>query len=78
MIPGFGAGVGRFSVFRAGNWYRGGALQMLFIAWLSGQQNQVRLMFPPNTTRRPIRASSHSIWPTASAGGLVAGAAHLP
>src|SRR5688572_30477024 len=46
MIPqGFGAGVGRFSpYFEQGNWYRGGALQMLFIPWLSGQQNQVRPM----------------------------------
>ena len=60
MIPqGFGAGLGRFSpYFEQGNWYRGGAVQMLFIAWLSGQQNQVRPMFPPNTSREDlIRAS---------------------
>jgi len=60
MIPqGFGAGVGRVApYFEQGNWYRGGAVQMLFIAWLYGQQNQVRPMFPPNTTQDElIRAS---------------------
>src|SRR6478672_9922366 len=53
MIPqGFGAGVGRFSpYFEQGNWYRGGALQMLFIAWLYGQQNQVRPTFPSDASQ---------------------------
>ena len=52
MIPqGFGAGVGRVGpYYEQGNWYRGGAVQMLFIAWLYGEQNQVRPMFPPNTS----------------------------
>jgi uncharacterized protein len=60
MIPqGFGAGVGRVGpYYEQGNWYRGGAVQMLFIAWLYGEQNQVRPMFPPNTTQQDlIRAS---------------------
>ena len=60
MIPqGFGAGVGRVKpYYEQGNWYRGGAVQMLFIAWLYGQQNQVRPMFPPNTSQEDlIRAS---------------------
>lgn len=60
MIPqGFGAGVGRVGeYYEQGNWYRGGAVQMLFIAWLYGQQNQVRPMFPPNTSQEDlIRAS---------------------
>ena len=50
FIPqGFGAGVGRVGpYYEQGNWYRGGAVQMLFIAWLYGEQNQVRPMFPPN------------------------------
>ncbi len=54
MIPqGFGAGVGRVGpYYEQGNWYRGGAVQMLFIAWLYGEQNQVRPMFPPNTCRK--------------------------
>jgi len=62
MIPqGFGAGVGRFSpYFEQGNWYRGGALQMLFIPWLSGQQNHVRPMFQPNTSREDLIRASKS------------------
>jgi putative CocE/NonD family hydrolase len=60
MIPqGFGAGVGRVGpYYEQGNWYRGGAFQMLFAAWIYGQQNQVRPMFPPNTSQEDlIRAS---------------------
>src|SRR6266851_9948190 len=60
MIPqGFGAGVGRVGpYYEQGNWYRGGAVQMLFIAWLYGEQNQVRPAFPPNTSQEDlIRAS---------------------
>lgn len=60
MIPqGFGAGVGRVGPFyEQGNWYRGGAFQMLFAAWIYGEQNQVRPMFPPNTSQQDlIRAS---------------------
>ena len=56
MIPqGFGAGVGRVGpYYEQGNWYRGGAVQMLFIAWLYGEQNQVRPMFPPNTSQEDL------------------------
>ncbi len=48
MIPqGYGAGVGRVGKwYEQGNWYRGGAIQMLFIAWLYGNQNNDRPMFP--------------------------------
>ncbi len=47
IVQGFGAGIGRVGpYYEQGNWYRGGAVQMLFIAWLYGQQNQVRPMFP--------------------------------
>ncbi len=53
MIPqGFGAGVGRVGpYYEQGNWYRGGAVQMLFIDWLYGEQNQVRPMFSRDTTQ---------------------------
>src|SRR5580704_8210655 len=56
MIPqGFGAGVGRVGpYYEQGNWFRGGAVQMLFIAWLYGEQNQVRPMFPPNTSQEDL------------------------
>lgn len=60
MIPqGFGAGVGRVGpYYEQGNWYRGGAVQMLFAAWIYGQQNQVRPMFPSDTSQEDlIRAS---------------------
>jgi uncharacterized protein len=62
MIPqGFGAGVGRVGpYYEQGNWYRGGAVQMLFIAWLYGQQNQIRPMFPPNTTQEDLVRVSKS------------------
>jgi putative CocE/NonD family hydrolase len=62
MIPqGFGAGVGRVDpYYEQGNWYRGGAVQMLFIAWLYGEQNQVRPMFPPNTTQEDLIRVSKS------------------
>jgi putative CocE/NonD family hydrolase len=60
-VQGFGAGVGRVGpYYEQGNWYRGGAVQMLFIAWLYGEQNQVRPMFPPGTTRDDVIRASKS------------------
>ncbi|KAG9613723.1 hypothetical protein KCV01_g1010, partial [Aureobasidium melanogenum] len=58
-VQGFGAGVGRVGpYYEQGNWYRGGAVQMLFIDWLYDEQNQVRPMFPANTSQADlIRAS---------------------
>jgi putative CocE/NonD family hydrolase len=45
-VQGFGAGVGRVGpYYEQGNWYRGGAVQMLFIAWLLREQNTLRPMF---------------------------------
>jgi uncharacterized protein len=62
LVPqGFGAGVGRVGGwYEQGNWYRGGAIQMLFIAWLNGQQNQVRPMFPASTSREELIRVSKS------------------
>ena len=58
-IQGFGAGVGRVGpYFEQGNWYRGGAIQMLFITWLYGEQNQVRPQFPMETSREDLVAAS--------------------
>lgn len=62
MIPqGFGAGVGRVGPFyEQGNWYRGGAVQMLFIAWLYGVQNTQRPQFPVNISREDmVRLSTY-------------------
>jgi uncharacterized protein len=60
MIPqGFGAGVGRVApYFEQGNWYRGGAVQLLFATWIYGEQNQVRPMFPPNTSQADLIKAS--------------------
>src|ERR1039457_5851611 len=60
MIPqGFGAGVGRVApYYEQGNWYRGGAGQMLFIAWLYGGQNQVRPMFPAGASQAELIQAS--------------------
>jgi putative CocE/NonD family hydrolase len=60
IIPqSFGAGVGKVGPYNEqGNWYRGGAVQMLFIDWLYGEQNQVRPSFPKDTSQADlIRAS---------------------
>jgi putative CocE/NonD family hydrolase len=56
MVPqGFGAGVGRVGGFyEQGNWYRGGAEQMLFFVWLYGVQNTQRPMFPSDISREDM------------------------
>ncbi len=61
IAQGFGAGVGRVGpYYEQGNWYRGGAVQMLFIAWLYGEQNQVRPVFPANTSQEDLIRASKS------------------
>ena len=62
IIPqGYGAGVGRVKpYYEQGNWYRGGAVQMLFIDWLYGQQNQVRPTFLSNTTQEDLIRAAKS------------------
>ncbi|MCC7054515.1 MAG: CocE/NonD family hydrolase [Gemmatimonadaceae bacterium] len=60
-VQGFGAGVGKIGPYwEMGNWYRGGAVQMLFIDWLMGEQNQVRPMFPASTTQEELIRVSKS------------------
>ncbi len=57
MVPqGFGAGVGRVGPFmEQGNWYRGGAQQMLFTTWLYGTQtDKVKPQFPPSATQEDL------------------------
>ncbi len=61
IAQGFGAGVGRVGpYYEQGNWYRGGAVQMLFIAWLYGQQNQVRPMFSANASQQELILASRA------------------
>jgi predicted acyl esterase len=60
-VQGFGAGVGKVGpYYEMGNWYRGGAVQMLFIDWLMGEQNQVRPMFPANLSQEELIRVSKS------------------
>ncbi len=63
MIPaGYGAGVGKVGPFQEqGNWYRGGAGQMLFTAWLYSVQNdEIRPTFPKDATQdQLLRASRY-------------------
>lgn len=56
VAQGFGAGVGRVGDFyEQGNWYRGGAQQMLFTAWLYGTQNdKFRPTFPKNIQQEDL------------------------
>jgi putative CocE/NonD family hydrolase len=56
IIPqSFGAGVGKVGPYNEqGNWYRGGAVQMLFIDWIAGEQNQVRPQFPKDTSQADL------------------------
>ena len=61
IVQGFGAGIGRVGpYYEQGNWYRGGAIQMLFIAWLYGEQNQVRPIFPANASQEDLIRASKS------------------
>jgi len=54
-VQGFGAGVGRVGpYYEQGNWYRGGAFQMLFATWIYGEQNQMRPTFPPTATQSDL------------------------
>jgi putative CocE/NonD family hydrolase len=53
---GFGAGVGRVGEFyEQGNWYRGGAQQMMFTVWLYGvQQDVLRPRLPEGIGREDL------------------------
>src|SRR5262249_51687998 len=54
-VQGFGAGIGRVKpYYEQGNWFRGGAMQMLFIPWLAGEQTRVRPPSPPDTPRADL------------------------
>jgi len=60
LVPmGFGAGVGRVGEFyEQGNWYRGGAQQMLFTSWLYGNQNIIRPTFPSDLSQEDLNRVS--------------------
>ncbi|NNK88017.1 MAG: CocE/NonD family hydrolase, partial [Flavobacteriaceae bacterium] len=57
MVPqGYGAGVGRVGdYFEQGNWYRGGAEQMLFFAWLYGvEHDKFKPRIPAGATQEDL------------------------
>lgn len=56
VAQGYGAGVGRVGEYNEqGNWYRGGAQQMLFTSWLYGTQNDAfRPTFPKNIPQQDL------------------------
>jgi len=57
MVPmGYGAGVGRVGdYYEQGNWYRGGAQQMLFTAWLYGvEHDKFKPRIPPGATQEDL------------------------
>jgi putative CocE/NonD family hydrolase len=57
MVPqGFGAGVGRVdNYYEQGNWYRGGAEQLLFFAWLYGvEQDKFKPRIPAGATQEDL------------------------
>lgn len=57
VAQGYGAGIGRVGKFmEQGNWYRGGAQQMLFTAWLYGTQNdKFKPTFPKAVQQKDLQ-----------------------
>lgn len=57
VAQGYGAGIGRVGKFmEQGNWYRGGAGQMLFTAWLYGTQNdKFKPTFPKTIQQKDLQ-----------------------
>ncbi len=81
VAQGFGAGVGRIGDwYEQGNWYRGGAEQMLFFAWLYGNQNNQRPTFPPGLSQEDrARLSRYfDLAPEMPAVDWAEGLRHLP
>ncbi|MGA2536891.1 MAG: CocE/NonD family hydrolase [Terracidiphilus sp.] len=60
----FGAGVGRVApYYEQGNWFRGGAVQMLFATWLYDaglQTNDGKPAFPPSMSREALVTAAKS------------------
>jgi len=83
MVPqGFGAGVGRVGdYFEQGNWYRGGAHQLLFTSWLYGvEHDKFKPRIPAGATQEDlIRISRfYDLAPENPAVDMSEALAHLP
>ena len=83
MIPqAYGAGVGRVGKYmEQGNWYRGGATQMLFIAWLySVQHDEMRPRLPEGISQEDLNRLQrfYDMSPEHQSVDWSEGLAHLP
>ncbi len=83
MVPqGFGAGVGRVgNINEQGNWYRGGAEQMLFFAWLYGvEHDKFKPRIPAGATQEDlIRISRfYDLGPKNPSVDMAQALSHLP
>ena len=83
MVPmGFGAGVGRVGdYYEQGNWYRGGAQQMLFTSWLYGvEHDKFKPRIPAGATQEDlIRISRfYDLAPENPRVDMAEALAHLP
>ncbi|MET0242587.1 MAG: CocE/NonD family hydrolase, partial [Flavitalea sp.] len=83
IVPqGFGAGVGKIGKFvEQGNWYRGGAQQMLFTTWLYGVQNDKdRPRLSTDVTQDDVRRLQrfYDMGPESPRIDWAAGLKHLP
>ena len=83
MVPmGYGAGVGRVGeYYEQGNWYRGGAQQMLFTAWLYGvEHDKFKPRIPAGATQEDlIRISRfYDLAPENPRVDMAEALAHLP
>ncbi|RYZ45034.1 MAG: CocE/NonD family hydrolase, partial [Sphingobacteriales bacterium] len=82
VAQGFGAGVGRVGKFmEQGNWFRGGAQQMLFTAWLYGTQDDLnKPRLPKTVTDDDVRRLQrfYDMGPEYPRVDWAAGLRHLP
>lgn len=83
MVPqGFGAGVGRVGNYmEQGNWYRGGAHQMLFFSWLySVEHDKFKPRIPAGATQEDLNRISrfYDLSPENPKVDMVAAMEHLP
>lgn len=83
MVPqGYGAGIGRVGdYYEQGNWYRGGAEQMLFFAWLYGvEHDKFKPRIPAGATQEDlIRISRfYDLAPENPSVDMMEALSHLP
>ncbi|MEM1119638.1 MAG: CocE/NonD family hydrolase [Bacteroidota bacterium] len=83
MVPqGFGAGVGRVGgLYEQGNWYRGGAHQTLFSAWLYGvEHDKFKPRFPEGASTEDLNRISrfYDLAPENPRVDMKKALAHLP